>query len=138
MRTNHTGQPQSYPDQHSQRHPYVPPWALTRNSSACPCPRSRGCSTTGAFRHCARFVAWRTNAPPALTRVDTNVAQASLASGMPCQIGAEYHYGVHDGPPGVFCGLNDVELLTYHIPLTPLGDAKYSTGWWYRDEREGS
>ena len=40
-----TGQPQPGPDHHGQRHPDDAPCVFTRISSACTCPRSRGCST---------------------------------------------------------------------------------------------
>src|SRR5262249_3346405 len=46
------------------------------------------------------FVALVTDKALFLSRMNTNVALARLASGRAVLIGAEYGLGVHDGPPG--------------------------------------
>src|SRR5215510_16263551 len=46
------------------------------------------------------FVALVADEALLLPRMDTNIALARLASRMAVRIGAEYHCGVHDAPPG--------------------------------------
>src|SRR4029453_7415332 len=53
-----------------------------------------------AFGGAEGFVALVADEALLLPRMDTNIALARLASRMAVRIGAEYHCGVHDAPPG--------------------------------------
>ena len=51
------------------------------------------------FRGAEGLMTLLTDEPLLLTRMDTDIALANVASGMAVPIGAEYRCGVHDDPP---------------------------------------
>src|SRR5262245_4203499 len=77
------------------------PWAIRVTHQADRLHRGPQAIPGGAFRSAEGLVALRAHEALVLTRVDTNIALAALASGRARQIGAKYRCGVHDDPPGV-------------------------------------
>src|SRR5919198_990501 len=65
-----------------------------------------------------------------LPRVDTNITLAGLASRMAARIGAEYHGGVHDAPPG-YAGKHCHEKYVW-TPVCLTTSPHHGLVWSYR------